>query len=95
MGDKYGRAMFLKEYASYIKDSMINELTSLNRTMMLSIDVIPVPTDEAVREDAEPPAGGGDQRHQLAAAAEQQQQLLRGGALRPGAAAERDAGNAG
>lgn len=26
MGDKYGRAMFLKEYASYIKDSMINEL---------------------------------------------------------------------
>ena len=50
MGDKYGRAMFLKEYASYIKDSMINELTSLNRTMMLSIDVIPVPTDEAVGE---------------------------------------------
>lgn len=50
MGDKYGRAMFLKEYASYIKDSMINELTSLNRTMTLSIDVIPVPTDEAVRE---------------------------------------------
>ena len=50
MGDRDGRAMFLKEYASYIKDSMINELTSLNRTMMLSIDVIPVPTDEAVRE---------------------------------------------
>ena len=50
MGNKYGRAMFLKEYASYIKDSMIHELTSLNRTMMLSIDVIPVPTDEAVRE---------------------------------------------
>ena len=50
LGNKYGRAMFLKEYASYIKDSMINELTSLNRTMMLSIDVIPVPTDEAVRE---------------------------------------------
>ena len=50
MGDKYGRAMFLKEYASYIKDSMINELTSLNRTMMLSIDMLPVPTDAAVRE---------------------------------------------
>lgn len=50
MGDKYGRVLFLKEYASYIKDSMINELTALNRTMMLSIDVIPVPTDEAVRE---------------------------------------------
>ena len=50
MGDKYGRVLFLKEYASYIKDSMINELTELNRTLMLSIDVIPVPTDEAVRE---------------------------------------------
>ena len=50
MGNKYGRVLFLKEYASYIKDVMINELTSLNRTMMLSIDVIPVPTDEAVRE---------------------------------------------
>ena len=50
MGDKFGRVLFLKEYASYIKDSMINELTALNRTMMLSIDVIPVPTDEAVRE---------------------------------------------
>jgi hypothetical protein len=33
-----------------IKDSMISELTALNRAMMLSIDVIPVPTDEAVRE---------------------------------------------
>ena len=50
MGEKYGRVLFLKEFASYIKDSMINELTALNRTMMLSIDVIPVPTDEAVRE---------------------------------------------
>ena len=50
MGNKYGRVLFLKDYASYIKDVLINELTSLNRTMMLSIDVIPVPTDEAVRE---------------------------------------------
>ena len=50
MGDKFGRVLLLKEYASYIKDSMISELTALNRTMMLSIDVIPVPTDEAVRE---------------------------------------------
>ena len=50
MGGKYGRVLFLKEYASYIKDAMINELTSLNRSLMLSIDIIPVPTDEAVRE---------------------------------------------
>jgi len=50
MGGRYGRVLFLKEYASYIKDSMIAELTELNRNLMLSIDVIPVPTDEAVRE---------------------------------------------
>ena len=50
LGDKYCRVLFLKDYASYIKDSMISEITSLNRNMMLSIDIVPVPTDEAVRE---------------------------------------------
>lgn len=50
MGDKFGRVLFLKEYASYIKDSMLNELCGLDRNLMLSIDIIPVPTDEAVRE---------------------------------------------
>ena len=49
-GDRYGRVLFMREYASYIKDSMISEITELNRNLMLSIDVIPVPTDEAVRE---------------------------------------------
>ena len=29
---------------------MVSELTELNRNMMLSIDIIPIPTDEAVRE---------------------------------------------
>ena len=50
IGDRYGRVIFLKEYASYIKDSMVAELTDINRNMMMSIDVIPVPMDEAVRE---------------------------------------------
>ena len=50
MGDKYVRVLYLREYASYIKDSMISELCELNRNMMLSIDIIPIPTDEAVRE---------------------------------------------
>ena len=35
MGNQYGRVLFLKDYASYIKDSMILELTDLNRRMML------------------------------------------------------------
>ena len=50
IGERFGRVIFLKEYASYIKDSMIAELTDINRNMMMSIDVIPVPMDEAVRE---------------------------------------------
>ncbi len=50
IGDRYGRVLFLKDYASYIKDSMVSDLTELNRNMMLSIDIVPVPTDEAVRE---------------------------------------------
>lgn len=29
---------------------MVAELTDLNRNLMMSIDVVPVPTDEAVRE---------------------------------------------
>ena len=45
MGSQYGRVLFLKDYASYIKDSMILELTDLNQRMMLSIDMIPVPTE--------------------------------------------------
>ena len=50
IGDRYGRVFFLKEYASYINDDMVAELTDLNRNMMLSIDVIPIPMDEAVKE---------------------------------------------
>lgn len=50
LGEKYARVIFLKDYASYIKDDMLTELTDLNRNLMMSIDIIPVPTDEAVRE---------------------------------------------
>src|SRR5574344_2208660 len=45
MGNRYGRVLFLREYASYIKDSMVAELTDLNRNLMMSIDIVPVPTD--------------------------------------------------
>ncbi len=50
IGNRYGRVLFLKDYANYIKDDMVSELTDLNRNLMLSIDVIPIPMDEAVRE---------------------------------------------
>ncbi len=50
IGNRFGRVIFLKEYASYIKDDMVTELTDMNRNLMLSIDVVPIPMDEAVRE---------------------------------------------
>ena len=50
MGERFGRVLFLREYASYIKDDMVAELTDMNRNLMMSVDVIPVPTDEAVKE---------------------------------------------
>ena len=50
MGKTYGRVLFLKDYASYIKDSLVAELCEINRNLFFSIDIIPIPTDEAVRE---------------------------------------------
>ena len=50
LGKRFCRVLYLKDYASYIKDNMVTELTDMSRNMMLSIDIVPVPTDEAVRE---------------------------------------------
>ena len=50
LGRRFCRVLYLKDYASYIKDCLVTELTDLSRNMMLSIDIVPVPTDEAVRE---------------------------------------------
>ena len=50
LDDRWGRVLYLQNYASYIKDAMISELCDLNRSLMLSIDILPVPTDEAVKE---------------------------------------------
>lgn len=50
IGDRYARVLFLKEYATFINDNMIAEFTDLNKNMLLSIDAISVPMDEAVRE---------------------------------------------
>lgn len=50
MGDKYGRVLYMKDYASFIKDNFIANLCKLNKTLFWSMDIIPVPMDEAVRE---------------------------------------------
>lgn len=49
-GEKYGRVVFLKDYANYIKDDMIQEICDIGAGMMMSLDIIPIPMDEAVRE---------------------------------------------
>lgn len=50
LGGKYARVIYLKDYASFISDQLVTKLTDQSRNMMLSIDIIPVATDEAVRE---------------------------------------------
>lgn len=49
IGNRYGRILFLKEYANYIRDSMISEISDTCKSMMLSIDLTPIPMDEAVK----------------------------------------------
>jgi len=50
IGNRYGRVLYLKEYASYIRDNIISELTDLDKNMILSIDIKPVPMEEAIRK---------------------------------------------
>ena len=49
LGSRFGRVLFLADYASFIKDKMITDLTDFDRNLLLSIDIIPVATDEAVK----------------------------------------------
>lgn len=50
MGGKVGRVLFLKDLASFLKDDMIAEFCDFSRNLMLSINILPIPTDEAVKE---------------------------------------------
>ena len=49
IGKRYARVLYLKDYATCIDDKFVSELTTLNRQLMLSIDINPIPTDEAIR----------------------------------------------
>lgn len=50
MGEQFGRVLFLKDYASSMKDSLITELTDYSRNLILSIDILPIAMDDAVKE---------------------------------------------
>ena len=49
MGDCFGRTLFLRDYASFIRDDMITELMDYPRNMMLSIDIVPIGMDDAIK----------------------------------------------
>lgn len=50
LGERYARVLFLKHYASYLSDSFIRQLTEICQGMMLSADIISIPTEDAVKE---------------------------------------------
>ena len=42
--------LYLKDYANFIKDSFISELTAIDRNLLLSIDADMIPKDKAVKQ---------------------------------------------
>ena len=49
MGDLFGRVLFLRDYGSFITDDLITSLMDFPRNMMLSIDIIPMGMDDAIK----------------------------------------------
>jgi len=49
MGDRYGRVLFLRDYGSFIKDDLITALMDFPRSMMISIDIVPMGMDNAIK----------------------------------------------
>ena len=50
INNEYCRTIFLRNYGTFVEDSTISDLASINRNLMLSIDFIPIPAGEAVKE---------------------------------------------
>lgn len=50
LGNRVGRVLFIKQFATYISDEMLMQLCDLPCNMMISIHILPIPTDEAARE---------------------------------------------
>lgn len=50
LGERYGRVLFLRNYANYIRDNWLAKLADASQNLMISIDIISTPMDEAVKE---------------------------------------------
>lgn len=46
--EKYGRVLWLEQFPSINKDKSFNELCKLDKNVMLTIDLLTMPTDEAI-----------------------------------------------
>lgn len=49
VGSRFARILFLRDYPSYIKDSVIWEMTDSARNMIFNYDIIPISTEEAIK----------------------------------------------
>lgn len=51
IGNKYMRSLYVppNAYAKYIKDTVIDELTSLEKTLSIAVDIMPIETVEAYK----------------------------------------------
>lgn len=50
LGKTYGRALVMHSYPTYLKDTLVADLCDINKSLIWSMDIIPVPTDEAIAE---------------------------------------------
>ena len=49
IGDKYARALYLRDIPSYLSDTILADITSLNSNMVTSIQYTSVPADKALK----------------------------------------------
>ena len=49
IGERLGRAIYLKDYAAYISDKIVMDITDLPKNMMYSMSVVPMATDVAIK----------------------------------------------
>lgn len=50
MGDKFARVLRIKSFPAYLRDTLLLELTNVNRQLVLTIDALPLKNESARRE---------------------------------------------
>lgn len=50
LGNQYARVLWIKSYANKVRDDILYEFMELNRKLLVTIDIIPVSNEDALRE---------------------------------------------